>query len=340
MERRRPDRRQGLREVREAAGAREAPPRPVPGAFPNLAAYTKDRADLDAILLTGIPTGVVDGFQNFTTTKPSDMLRLNVAIPPTTDEPERPRPDRRRRRRLPERAPGVRRRRLDRAQGDRRRDDPARRPSFTPDGAVGAVSSYITPGNDRYQDDVPVSRHTSRRIRHALVVSHNHDHSTDVRPEHVMLDLGPGVGALVLHTDASLHGHEIEISPAGSDDERSHKQVHERPAGGRPLYAAVFESLPEGEYTLWLARRAAAAQCRRGGLGRDRTLTTGGTRMIGWTNPTHLVLLLGIALLLFGAKKLPEIGRGLGSGMREFKESVTHETPPSPSRRRRDQPVD
>ena len=50
--------------------------------------------------------------------------------------------------------------------------------------------------------------------------------------------------------------------------------------------------------------------------------------MIGWTNPTHLVLLLGIALLLFGAKKLPEIGRGLGSGMREFKDSVTHSAIP------------
>ena len=47
--------------------------------------------------------------------------------------------------------------------------------------------------------------------------------------------------------------------------------------------------------------------------------------MIGWTNPTHLVLLLGIALLLFGAKRLPEIGRSLGGGMREFKDSVTHQ---------------
>jgi sec-independent protein translocase protein TatA len=46
--------------------------------------------------------------------------------------------------------------------------------------------------------------------------------------------------------------------------------------------------------------------------------------MIGWTSPTHLVLLLLIALCLFGAKRLPEIGRSLGSGMREFKESVTH----------------
>jgi sec-independent protein translocase protein TatA len=44
--------------------------------------------------------------------------------------------------------------------------------------------------------------------------------------------------------------------------------------------------------------------------------------MTGWTSPTHLVLLLLIALLLFGAKRLPEIGRSLGHGMREFKDSV------------------
>ena len=82
-----------------------------------------------------------------------------------------------------------------------------------------------------------------------------HDHSTDARPEHVMLDLGPGVGALVLHTGAGLHGKEIEISPSDSDDARSHKQVHDRPVAGRANYAAVFENLPAGEYTLWLDGR-------------------------------------------------------------------------------------
>jgi sec-independent protein translocase protein TatA len=45
--------------------------------------------------------------------------------------------------------------------------------------------------------------------------------------------------------------------------------------------------------------------------------------MTGWTSPTHIALLLLIALLLFGAKRLPDIGRSLGSGMREFKDSVT-----------------
>src|SRR4051794_4151770 len=53
-----------------------------PGVFPNLAAYHKPRADLNAILLTGIPSGVVPGFQNFTGAVESDMLRLNLAIPP------------------------------------------------------------------------------------------------------------------------------------------------------------------------------------------------------------------------------------------------------------------
>jgi sec-independent protein translocase protein TatA len=39
--------------------------------------------------------------------------------------------------------------------------------------------------------------------------------------------------------------------------------------------------------------------------------------------PMEIVLLLILALLLFGAKRLPEIGRSLGSGMREFKDSVS-----------------
>jgi hypothetical protein len=53
-----------------------------PTAFTNLSKYTKDRADLVAILLTGIPEGIVKGFQNFTGKAPADLLRLNVAIPP------------------------------------------------------------------------------------------------------------------------------------------------------------------------------------------------------------------------------------------------------------------
>jgi sec-independent protein translocase protein TatA len=45
--------------------------------------------------------------------------------------------------------------------------------------------------------------------------------------------------------------------------------------------------------------------------------------------PWHIVLLLLIALLLFGGKRLPEIGRSLGSGMREFKDAITGNSPES-----------
>ena len=43
--------------------------------------------------------------------------------------------------------------------------------------------------------------------------------------------------------------------------------------------------------------------------------------------PWHIILLLVIALLLFGGKRLPEIGKALGSGMREFKDAVTGNSP-------------
>jgi hypothetical protein len=56
-----------------------------PGVFDNLAELNKagePRADLLAILLTGIPDGLIDEFQNNTGKIQSDMLRLNTAIPP------------------------------------------------------------------------------------------------------------------------------------------------------------------------------------------------------------------------------------------------------------------
>ena len=57
-----------------------------PGVFPNLAALVasgKPRKDLLAILHTGIPSGLIPNFQNFTGDIQADMLRLNTAIPPS-----------------------------------------------------------------------------------------------------------------------------------------------------------------------------------------------------------------------------------------------------------------
>ena len=47
--------------------------------------------------------------------------------------------------------------------------------------------------------------------------------------------------------------------------------------------------------------------------------------MMGLDNPIHIAFLLVILLLVFGAKRLPEMGRSLGSGMRGFKDSLTGE---------------
>jgi len=126
-----------------------------PGVFPHLAGYTKNRADLHAILLTGIPGGIVPGFQNFTGPRPADMLRLNVAIPPTVTNPNP----------------------IGLVAGDpagfpngrRVFDDvvaielkavagatiPLVDPSYTPDGAAGLVTDGTAPGPGRYQSTFP-----------------------------------------------------------------------------------------------------------------------------------------------------------------------------------------
>jgi sec-independent protein translocase protein TatA len=43
----------------------------------------------------------------------------------------------------------------------------------------------------------------------------------------------------------------------------------------------------------------------------------------GLFQPMHLLLILGIAILLFGPRKLPELGRGLGEGIRGFKSALS-----------------
>ena len=44
--------------------------------------------------------------------------------------------------------------------------------------------------------------------------------------------------------------------------------------------------------------------------------------MEGLFQPTHLLLIFGIALLVFGPKKLPELGKGIGDGIRGFKSAM------------------
>lgn len=47
--------------------------------------------------------------------------------------------------------------------------------------------------------------------------------------------------------------------------------------------------------------------------------------------PTHIIILLVVAFLLFGARRLPELGKGLGEGLRGFKEGIKGVTDPPPA---------
>ena len=125
-----------------------------PGVFPNLAGLSAARADLVAILLTGLPSGIVPGFQNYTGKTLADMLRLNVAIPPAAH----PKPL------------GILGGDLAGYPNGRRVGDdvvtielraiagatyPLVNPSFTPDGAASLVTDGVSPGPGRYQSTFP-----------------------------------------------------------------------------------------------------------------------------------------------------------------------------------------
>jgi sec-independent protein translocase protein TatA len=51
--------------------------------------------------------------------------------------------------------------------------------------------------------------------------------------------------------------------------------------------------------------------------------------MLGLDNPIHIAFILVLLLLVFGAKRLPEMGKSLGTGLRGFKESISGEHDPT-----------
>ena len=71
-------------------------------------------------------------------------------------------------------------------------------------------------------------------------------------PEPVVLDIGGSNGALIVYADADLIDTPVEVSPSEDDDARFHQHVLERPMPDGSTYAAVFDKITEGPYTLWL----------------------------------------------------------------------------------------
>jgi hypothetical protein len=93
-------------------------------------------------------------------------------------------------------------------------------------------------------------------------------------PEPVVLDIGGTNGALIVYADADLIDTPIEVSPTGSDEERFHQHVLERPMPEGSSYAAVFDKVTEGSYTLWLKGEPRV---------RDFPITGGAVAEVDWT---------------------------------------------------------
>jgi hypothetical protein len=82
-------------------------------------------------------------------------------------------------------------------------------------------------------------------------------------PGTVVLDLGAGIGALILYTPADLDGAEIEISRDGDPDDlgsrRTHSQVRQSHMATVTMYAAVYPDLLSWQYTIWRDEHSPAA---------------------------------------------------------------------------------
>lgn len=72
-----------------------------------------------------------------------------------------------------------------------------------------------------------------------------------VHTEAAVLDIGDDIGALIIYTSGELRGRQIDVSPKGNDWLKVHTDVLERKANGRTIFAALFLSLPTGDYTIW-----------------------------------------------------------------------------------------
>lgn len=92
--------------------------------------------------------------------------------------------------------------------------------------------------------------------------AHPHVYSRRSHPEYVVLDIGDRYGALIVETDARMHGIEVEISASGAARDGRHKQVLERAIGERAAYTLVFDKLAEGSYTLWVGDEPRARDVR------------------------------------------------------------------------------
>jgi hypothetical protein len=80
-------------------------------------------------------------------------------------------------------------------------------------------------------------------------VNNRHHHGVSY-PGSVLLELGGGAGALIVHTGPERRGEEIEITSVTGDGVRTHAEVRERRMPDTTVYCAVYYGLAAGDYTV------------------------------------------------------------------------------------------
>ena len=87
--------------------------------------------------------------------------------------------------------------------------------------------------------------------RHHQGGHHHHHHPLPPSTEgSVVMEVGGDIGALVVYAPDALAGLEIELARRGDDHQFVHTEVRERRLPDGTIYAAVFPTVPSGEYTL------------------------------------------------------------------------------------------
>ena len=243
-----------------------------PGVFPNLAAYTKPRADLAAILLTRHPERHHRRVPALHRPGPGRRTAAERGHPALV-EPEQPGHPRWRSGRLPQRPKGHRRRVHHRAAGHRRRHHPAGRPDLHARRCrVGRDRRGEHAGQRVLQQVLPVPRRPEGRVRGGAAVMttidqhdhthpHTHDHPDNQPHEHeheagqppmggpVVVDIGGDVGALIVRLDRSRLGGELHLRQA-TWHHTVHTGIWDRPLGDQLVTVAVYLALVEGTYEI------------------------------------------------------------------------------------------
>ena len=110
------------------------------------------------------------------------------------------------------------------------------------------------PHDHAHDHDYAHDHAQTTRSPHAHAHDTPHAHAPEQAPENVdnlILDIGADTGALIIHAAVDRDQAEIEISPVGGVQARTHNIVRRREAVSGAVYAAVFPALAAGDYVVW-----------------------------------------------------------------------------------------